>query len=430
MRNREKKRVDVLVAGGGPAGLGAAIAAARDGAHVLMVEPYGFLGGAVTQALVVGLQTQFAGDQRVIGGIPRELTDRLIETRAGRRVRVPMSTAPDVVVERVEADPEGFKRITDDWIRTSGIELWLHSHAVDVLTGGNRVQGAVIHTKSGLFEVSADVTVDATGDGDVAVFAGAKYEQGNIEERTLQPMTMYFRAGNVNVEAALDFWSSEERRRLMRNACERGELPAEYMVLHQPGWARDVIVGMTRISGKDPLSVVDLTAAEIEGRLQVERAMAFLVRHFPGFEKAHLCATGPSIGVRETRHITGDYVLTGEDVMTGRRFEDGIARGAYPIDIHRPGEIGTTFVQLPQGQFYDIPYRCLLARGLEGILVAGRCFSATREAFGSARVSMICMAMGEAAGSAAAVCVGQKCTPRQIDPEQLRENLRRQGVLC
>jgi hypothetical protein len=430
MEMRRKKEVDVLVVGGGCAGLGAAIAAARNGVRVLLVEGYGFLGGTVTQALVVGLLTQYAGDRRVIGGIPQELTDRLLKAGAANRIRVPMSTAPQIVIERIEVDPEMLKLAADELVEATGVELWLHSHAVDALVDGKTVRGALIHTKSGPCEVDARVVVDATGDGDVAVWAGSLYEQGNIADQTLQPMTMYFRAGNVDVAAALGFWKSAERSTLMQTACERGELPAEYMALHAPGWTRDVIVGMTRISGRDPMNVSDLTRAEIEGRLQAQRAMAFLIRNFPGFERAYLVQTGPKIGVRESRRILGDYVLTGKDVVEARHFEDGIAQGSYPVDMHLPGKTDTTFIQLPPDKFYDIPYRCLLPRGLEGILVAGRCFSATREGFGSARVSMICMAMGEAAGTAAAMCVQRNCGPRQIDPKQLRENLKVHGVLC
>lgn len=430
MGTKRRLQVDVLVVGGGPAGLGAAISAARNGARVLLVEHQGFLGGTITQALVIGLLTQYAGDQRVIGGIPQELTDHLLKAGAAKRLRIPMSTAAHVVVERVEADPEMFKLAADEFVQDSGAELWLHSYGVEALVEDNTVHGAVVLTKSGQFEVSAKVTIDTTGDGDVAFSAGAIYEQGSVANKTLQPMSMNFRAGNVNVATAFDFWKSEDRRKMMRAACERGELPVENMAFHAPGWAREVVLGMTRVTGRDPLNVSDLTAAEKEGRLQVQKVMAFLVRNFPGFEEAYLAGTGSSIGIRETRRIMGDYVLTGDDVMTAKHFEDGIARGSYPIDMHPSDKTNITFVPLPQGQFYDIPYRCLLPRGLERILVAGRCLSATREAFASARVAMICMAMGQAAGAAAAMAAKQNLTPRQIDPKELREDLRTRGVLC
>ena len=204
MGTKGQLQVDVLVAGGGPAGLGAAVSAARNGVKVLLVEPQGFLGGTVTQALVIGLLTQHAGNERVIGGIAQELTDRLLKIGAAKRIRVPMSTAPDIVTERVEADPEMFKLTADEMVKTSKAEVWLHSYGVEALVEGNAVLGAIVHTKGGQFEVKTKVTIDATGDGDLAFSAGAIYEQGNVVDKTLQPMSMQFRAGNVNVARALD----------------------------------------------------------------------------------------------------------------------------------------------------------------------------------------------------------------------------------
>ena len=423
-----QKTVDVLIIGGGPAGIGAAIAAARNGADVLLIERSFCLGGSATLSLAAGLLTQFSGNRRVIGGIPQEITDCLLDMREARRVRMPMSVAPDIVVERVEVNPEVYKYIAEQKVIEAGANLLYNAQLIDVEMVGNQIQTAIIDTKSAQWHISASVYIDASGDGDLAVLAGANFDKGQPDRGDMQPMTLYFQAGNADVERVQAFWHSDARRALINRGNEAGILPTRYMALHTPNWTRDIIIGMTRVraDGTDPVA---LTEAQVETRAQVHRIWQFLKANFPGFEDAYITATAPMIGIRETRRILGDYTLTREDVLGAVQFEDGIALGCYPIDIHHPTQSGIFFEALKSGEAYSIPYRCLLPKGIEDLLVAGRCISATHEALGSVRASMTCMAMGQAAGTAAALGVKTQQNPRALDTQGLRQILNEQKVI-
>ncbi|MBE0532979.1 MAG: FAD-dependent oxidoreductase [Rhodospirillales bacterium] len=425
---RREKKVDVLVVGGGPAGIGAAISAARNGAHVLLAERYFFLGGMGTLSLVAGLYTQWSGERRILGGIVRELMDSLIQRGEAREICVPMSASPGVSSSRTEINPEAYKYLVEQKAVEAGVELLYGALFSDVRMEGDRVVGAVLETKSETWEVDARVVVDCTGDGDVAAFAGARFDKGERESGTLQPISMLFLAGNVDVERVFAFWASEEAPRCLRAACARGEIPMPSMALHNPGWERDIIVSMSR-TACDATDSLDLTRGQIAAREQIHRVFEFLKVNFPGFEHAYMVASSTQVGVRETRRIVGRYTLTREDVIETRPFPDAIALGAYPIDIHRAEQNDVFFEQVARGDAYGVPYRCLVPADVEGLLVAGRCVSATREALGAIRVQLMCMAMGEAAGAAAALCIREAVQPGSLDPALLRRALRAQGVI-
>lgn len=428
MRPVRNCRVEVLVVGGGPAGIGAAISAARNGADVILAERAFFLGGMGTQALVAGLYTQWSGDRRILGGIVQELMGALIQHGDAREICVPMSSAPGVSSSRTEVNPEAYKYLVEQRAVDAGVKLLYGAQLSEVLTDGSRVVGAALDTKSETWEIEADVVIDATGDGDVAAFAGARFDKGDRDSGTLQPISMLFLCGNVDVPRVFNFWASEARASLLRAACERGEIPIPSMALHNPGWSRDIIVSMTR-TACDATDSLDLTRGQIEARDQIHRCFRFLKGRFPGFEEAYMVSSSSQVGVRETRRIIGLYTLTREDVLEARKFPDTIALGAYPIDIHRAKQNDIFFEQIARGDAYGVPYRCLVPADVDGLLVAGRCASATREALGAIRVQLMCMAMGEAAGAAAALCARENVQPRHLDPALLQNTLRAQGAI-
>ena len=428
MKTRRKRKVGVLVVGGGPAGIGAAISAARNGADVLLAERYFFLGGMGTLSLVAGLYTQWSGERRILGGIVQELMGSLIQQGEAREICVPMSASPDVTSSRTEINPEAYKYLVERRAIDAGVDLLYGALFSDVRMEGRRVVGAVLETKSETWEIDADVVIDCTGDGDVATSAGARFDKGERESGVLQPISMLFLAGNVDVERVFRFWAGEDRAKLLRTACERGEIPMPSMALHNPGWERDIIVSMSR-AACDATDSFDLTRGQIAAREQIHRVFEFLKASFPGFEHAYMVSSSAQVGVRETRRIVGRYTLTREDILETRRFSDTIALGAYPIDIHRAEQNDVFFEQVARGDAYGVPYRCLVPADVDGLLVAGRCVSATREALGAIRVQLMCMAMGEAAGAAAALCSQEDVAPHDLDPVLLRRTLHAQGVV-
>ncbi|HEY8374160.1 MAG TPA: FAD-dependent oxidoreductase [Pseudonocardiaceae bacterium] len=442
-------RTQVLVVGGGPAGLGAALGAAATGADVVLVERYGFLGGNATAALVMPLMSFHNEKKQAVGGDTGRLlpTDhgegdpvvagvlwRLLERLAGRGGAVLPSPSTGYTVP---FDPETFKLVALDLLDEAGVRLLLHAFASGCLEqpDGWRV---VFETKSGPVVLDADVVVDCTGDGDVAVAAGAPFEVGR-EDGLVQPMTLMFRMVEFDrsrfaryVEEHPDQWRGVHGLwDLVEQATRAGELelPREDVLFFATPHEREVSVNSTRVTGVLGTSVWDLTRAEYVSRRQLDQIVRFLCRRVPGFEDSYLAQSGVQIGVRETRRILGDYQLTGEDILSARKFDDVVAHGAYPVDIHNPEGAGTVLRRVPRGEFYDIPLRCLLPRGTERMLVAGRCISGTHVAHSSYRVMPIAMATGQAAGVCAGLAVRAGRVPRDVPSAAVQEELRRQGAL-
>ncbi len=438
---------DVLVVGGGPAGLGAALGAAQAGAEVVLAERYGFLGGNATAALVMPLMsfhTQrgtpgpaavrplFPADhgpgEPVVSGALRTLVARLVAE--GGALRPSEETG-----FTVPFDPEVFKLVALDLLDEAGVRYLLHALATDVLEGGD---GVAFATKSGPVVLRAWATVDCTGDGDVAALAGAPYEVGRDEDALVQPMTLMFRmveferqAFAAYVAAHPDQWRGVHGLwDLVRQATAADELalPREDVLFFGTPHPHEVSVNSTRVTGLQGTSVWDLTRAEWESRRQMRQLVAFLRRYVPGFEHAYVAQSGVTVGVRETRRILGDYQLTADDVLSARRFDDVIARGAYPIDIHNPRGAGTVLKRLPPGQAYDVPLRCLLPQRVERLVVAGRCISGTHEAHSSYRVMPIAVATGQAAGVCAALAARARKAPRDVPTVAVQAELARQGA--
>lgn len=407
---------EVIVAGGGTAGIAAAVAAARNGVDTILIERYGFLGGTMTAGLVNPFMTFHAGGEQIIKGVFQEIIDRLKDL--------------DGYDEETKAfDTEAMKLVADRMVKEAGVKLLLHTYITDVLvTREGAVRGVEVRNKSGRQVLLGKVTVDATGDGDVAVMAGAPYEKGRREDGLTQPMTLNFRLGGVDVERMPP---REEINRLFEEAKAKGEIsiPRENVLFFPTTRRGEIHFNTTRVVKADGTKAEDLTYAEIEGRRQMAELIEFLRRRVPGFENAYLLMSGVQIGVRETRRIIGEYILTGDDIVEARKFEDAIARGSYPIDIHSPTGEGTVIKRLPLGESYDVPYRCLVPKKVDNLLVAGRCISSTHEAQAAIRVIPIVVAIGQAAGTTAALSVKHNVPPRELDVRLLQKTLRKQGAV-
>lgn len=442
-------RCDVLVVGGGPAGIGAALGAAWSGADVILVERYGFLGGNATAALVMPLMsfhtqskapskpldtlsflpTDHGTGDPVVGGALTAFLDRLL----ARRGAVKPSEETGFVVP---FDPEQFKLAALEVLEEAGVKLLFHAFASGV-TEGTRPRGVVFETKSGPLVVQADMVVDCTGDGDIAAAAGARYEVGREADGLVQPMTLMFRMVGFESDAFTEYVAEHPEQwrgvhglwDLIAKATAHGDLtlPREDMLFFATPHAGEISVNSTRVTGALGTSVWDLTRAEMASHAQMAQIVDFLRKYAPGFQEARVVQSGVQVGVRETRRIVGDYTLTAEDVLEARKFDDGIARSTYPVDIHNPKGKGTVLKRLPPEEWYDVPLRALLPQGLDDLLVAGRCISGTHEAHSSYRVTPTAMATGHAAGVAAAVAAHRKCGLRDVGHRTVQAELWRQG---
>lgn len=432
--------VDVLVVGGGPAGVCAAVSAARAGARTFLVERHGFLGGMWTAGMVLtlaGYNSWLRPYQRCVEGVPAEWLARAAK----------QDGAVDGDGWVLNSDPEVMKRVADEMIEEAGVGLLLHSWGARPIVENGAVRGAFVENVDGRRAIRAAVTVDCTGNGDIVAGAGADWVKGN----TLQPMTMPFRIGDVAADPArehaapvripigpeatllqqplLGKYASTRRDidldvEAMRAARARGELPP-FGGPWFGGMEKDIAwVNTTRVIG-DASDAEELTRAEITGRKDTVVMLEALRKHSPAFANGRLLQTSTQIGVRETRRLLGTYTLTGDDIRAGARYDDGIAVGCWPIDVHPAGDVGVhaMYVPLP----YEIPYRSLLPRQTDGLLVAGRCISVDREALGSARVGATCAATGQAAGVAAALAALGRKQPRQLDGAELRAAIQEQG---
>lgn len=441
--------IDVLVIGGGNAGCAAAIAAARRGAKTLLVERYGFLGGTATAAMVGPWMTFHSGSKRIVGGIAQEIVERL-QRKGGSPGHIHDSS--DYVSTITPFDPEIHKAVLFEMMQEAGVDLLLHAYFLNAIEGESGVEGATFATVGGQREYRAAFTIDATADAYVAASAGVATQKGD-ERGCVQPASLMFRLSHVDLSKTATYvrmhpdqmrtsLKAHERLApamtavaglydLWNDALAHGEVsvPRELVSFFISPYPDEVTVNMTRVTNVDPLDPDDLTRAEVEARGQVMQLLEFFRRRVPGFENARLAATGTQIGIRESRRIVGEYTLTRDDVLHGRRFHDAVARSAYPIDIHNPSGSGTTTHRLPAGESYEIPYRCMVPQYVDGLLVAGRCISTTHEALASTRLTPTVMTLGQAAGTAAALAKQTGKRLRSIDTQALRKALMDDGVL-
>jgi hypothetical protein len=320
-----------------------------------------------------------------------------------------------------------YKFVTDDLCREAGVRLLLHAWVGEPTVRGARITKVAVQDKSGAEQVAADIYVDATGDADLAARAGVPCEKGRDADGLMQPMTLNVQIGDVDTEAMPN---RAVINRAWDRAKARGEVtnPRENVLFFHTAEDGVVHFNTTRVVRRDATDADDLTAAELEARRQAQELLAFLRRRVRGFRRARIVAMGTQIGIRETRRIVGQYVMTRDDVLGARKFRDAIARGNYPIDIHSPAGGGTVIECPPRGDYYEIPYRSLVPLKIANLLVAGRSISTTHEAQAAVRIMPICMGMGQAAGTAAALCSASKTKPRDLSAARLRRRLINQGA--
>jgi hypothetical protein len=444
-----KNRYDVIVAGAGPSGMAAAIAAAREGARVLLIEKNGILGGMNTAAMVCPLMTFHAGEKQVVRGLAQQIVDRL-ETRGGSLGHVPDPLGVISTITPIE--PTELKQVYFEMLAEQpGIDLMLHTfvcgaHLSPVKASFLKELACV--NKSGKSLFTADVFVDATGDADVSMMSKAEFLQGRLSDGLSQPMTMLFKLGGV------DF---SQVREMMRQHPEQfilgeGALNASYIAVSgyfdavkkakrdgilsverdrvlffqgvRPG---EAIVNMTRVTHLRGTNAQELSQAERIARRQIDEILRFMRGYIPGFEQSVLVETGDLIGVRESRRIKGRYTLTEEDVILGRTFEDAVAICAFPIDIHDPAGEELHWIKTDLANCYDVPYRVMLPKKVDNLLVTGRCISATHEATASVRITATAMALGEAAGIAAALALQHDGRCAEVPAIQLQDRIAANG---
>jgi ribulose 1,5-bisphosphate synthetase/thiazole synthase len=446
---------DVLIVGGGVSGSVATIAAARAGARVLLVEEHGFLGGSLT-AMGVGPMMSFhnpAGEQ-VVRGIPDELVRRLQARGASLGHLADTTTYCSTVTP---FDSEEMKIELETMLTEAGGKILFHTQLAAVEMAGELIDAVVLCNKAGLTAFRAKVFIDATGDADLAARAGVPFCQGRAADGQAQPMTMNLKLANVDTSAVRDYvrshpedflWAplgqAEGLKRLevsprlslagflgaWKAARARGEIdvPRDQVLFFETPVPGVVIVNTSRITGLVATDPFQLSRAEMLGRKQCAQIFRFLRQHAPGFAQAVRMDTAAKIGVRESRHVEGMYQITAEDITTSRAFEDAIALGGYPIDIHAPSAATTATTRLLPNARYQIPLRSLQVRRPANLLVVGRCISATHEAAAAFRVTPIVMAIGQAGGVAAAEAARRGVAPAQVPFATIREQLLRQGA--
>ena len=422
-------KYDVAVCGGGPAGLIAAIASARNGASTILIERYGFLGGMATLSLVSPISVFNKKGKRIIGGIPLEFAERM-EALGGADTSFPSGN--------IHFDPEIYKLAAQRMVYESGGSLILHSYISGCVLdrdANGKITGIIIENKTGQQKIEARYFIDCTGDADVVNFAGLPYTIGDSASTELQPMTLWFRLGGVDTDH-LENMEMREGGKRHSNSRIRDALIAMGNKAQVPKFGGpwmlttfrkgEASINMSRFAGNGT-DVLSLTQAECTLREDVFKLVKLLRDNFPEFKNSYLIDTGTQVGVRETRRITGLYEMTLDDIMTPKDFPDTAAKGGHPVDIHKAGGRDQDLRAVKNG--YNIPYRSMIPVGSENLIVAGRPVSATREAFASIRVQATCMALGQAAGTAAALCCQKNVSVYKLDGTELNGVLREQGAI-
>ncbi|MES2696881.1 MAG: FAD-dependent oxidoreductase [Verrucomicrobiota bacterium] len=444
-------RTQVLVVGSGASGIAAAIAAGRNGADTLLIENAGFLGGISATLPWLGFHDREY--RQIVKGLPLEFARTLQAAGAASDFELDPKCGSALSI-----DTHWWKIIAMQLMREAGVRLLLHTQVVETIREGDAIRGVIVENKSGRQRIEADITIDCSGDGDVAARGGVAWEKGRTSDGLVQAPTLVFKlagvdragfvAGCKNPATAYREWLvpypelwAKMMRRIDRmnvivcggyaNLIEQARAAGEFSVpqtrivgvkLHRPD---EFLVVMTRVLGLDPTSTTSLTDAYTRIYEQIPILVRFFKKWVPGFERSHLGEIAPMLGVRESRRIMGDYVLTAADLIAGRVFDDAVSMGGYHIDIHRPAG---TWVDSHNVRAYTIPLRSLIARDVDGLLMAGKCLSATHEAVASTRVIPICMGQGQAVGTAAALAVKARKSVRDISIATLQDTLVAQGA--
>ena len=414
---------DVAVVGSGPAGICAAVAAARQGKDVAIIERYGAVGGNLTIGTVGPLMGSVAkGTMRdELGGMLRVAHNNMNATNGHVH------------------DMQNAKRLLLEFLMDAGVTLYIQTTVVDVIKDGAALTGLVVSRREGLGVIEAKQFIDATGDGDVAAFCGAPWEMGRTKDGLTQPVTLMYLLTDVDDSRALCCYGEEDNVQFngerfldfTARCCEQGILPQNCSSVRlyptvNPG---ERLVNTTQCNYINPLCTEDLVKAEVALRKQIDEITNFLRQYVPGYENCSVKFSADTMGVRESRRIMGGYVLSVEDLREGRRFEDVVVHKAnFTVDIHNPDGGGQAEGLAEVVHPYDIPYRCLVPQNVENLLVTGRCISATHEAMASFRIMSVCMALGEASGIAAAIAAEQGVTPRELDVKLVQDALIAKGA--
>src|SRR5947209_2075123 len=423
---------EVVVLGGGPAGIAAAVGAARAGRRTLLVERYGFLGGMGTAAGVTnfcGLHANVFGEmRRVVQGIASELLER-IDGLSGLN-------APHLILGKILAqayDTAAYKIAADDLLGHHKVDILFHALGAGVVMHDERhINALMVETKAGRQAVRAGVFIDCSGDGDLAAWSGAPFEVGDDDGHMLYP-SMMFRLNGIDPEKAGEAWRTIPALMEKAEAAGTHKFPRKAAIVRPQRSQIEWRVNFTQLAREDGTAVSgldpdQLTRGEIDGRRQAVDAFNFL-RTVPGFEKSYIVDLPPQLGIRETRRVIGGIMLSGEDVLGCASFEDSIGVNGWPMEQHVPGDVIFRFPPIPQSRgFNELPYRMLTPDGIDNLLVAGRCASMTHDGQSAARVSGACFAMGEAAGTAAALALDGNAMPRDIAVEKLQQQLKQQGA--
>jgi hypothetical protein len=440
------KEYEVIVIGGGTAGVIAAAAASRNGAKTLVIERYSHLGGTAVYGIPF-LGIYDGHDKRVNAGIAQELVERM-KNEGGSLDGCFGATWMDEQYRfsLVPFEPETYKYVAQEMLLEAGCDLLFYSTVSDVKLEGNVLKAVEVVNKSGKTLYFAKAFIDCTGDADVAYMCNVPMQ---IKENK-QNASILFKMGNVNMNKFLEAlksgqgvtgWNEWHNRVIMGKKLNSDEIGPIHLAGHfadKDGKEitftavslieDEVYINATRTVNVDSTDVISLTKGEISERRNVYEVVKLLKSSVPGFEKSHLISSSP-IGIRESRNIIGQYVFQKEDALSGKQFEDSVARGAYPIDIHDPKGGRTSFQFIKGGGSYSIPYRSLLPKNMCNLMVAGRCLSATHEAAGTARIMGACMAQGQAVGTAAALSVKADVYPTLLDIKELQKTLTSQGAL-
>lgn len=414
------KKYDLIVVGGGLAGVSAAIAAGRSGAEVLLVEKGNCLGGAAVHSLVNPFMPNKVKIDGVTEHIYRGIFDEIVKKLEARFAIIGKNSMPFL--------EEELKYILNEMMKDAGVDLLFHAYIFAADREGDTVKSISVATRSGEVRLEAKMFIDATGDAQLAYLSGCETVLGRERDNLCQPMTLCFRLGNVDVERFFGSW--ERLSAAHKRALDGGELlnPRENILVFYTPIPNVLHFNTTRVIKLDPTDPVEFTRAEIIAREQVFEIVELMKKHADGLEKSFLMMTASEIGVRESRKIVGDYVLTEEDCRAFTVFDDAISACNYDIDIHNPEGSGTSHYYFPDGKWYTIPYRSLIPKGVSNILVAGRCISSDHGAQASYRVMPSVCSIGEAAGTAIGLALSANSSTREIDVKKLQEMLKNNGA--
>jgi len=443
-----KDTFDVVICGGGTSGIPAALAAARNGMRVAIIEKNSCFGGANTVAMVSPLMTFHDGDKQVVKGIAQEIVDRLMERNASLGH---VKDSIGMVATITPIDSQALKLLYFEMLAEEpNISVLLNSTISGITVESNLIKAVKISGKYGKMTVSGKTFIDATGDGDIVSLAKEGFVIGRNPDGLPQPMSLMFKVGGIDMEKVRNYIRQNPEQFIWNRDCDvddylavsgffglvkeaqkNGDLsiPRDRVLFFEGMIEGEVLVNMTRVIKLFGIDAHDLTKAEFEAHKQVNEIVKFFKDYIPGFENCYLSSVASEIGIRESRRLNGVYTLTANDVIDNREFDDSVAVCAFPIDIHSPIGKELNWTQKERFGCFDVSYRTMLPKKIKNLLVVGRCISATHEALAAARISATAMALGQAAGVASAMSLKEKVALHDLDTCELQENLANQGAI-